>query len=160
MIIDDISSRLLAHLQNWTSLIPPLLVLHTCKYRLNFHFYDFSDKNRFVTGSRNGYVTIWNIVKSESKSRKIFDHSDQTLIATFVEYANNKIFAAGRNKAKLLILDLNLTILKVVDHQFNNYVETIKATSSYIAVGQIYGYVSVFNHDGNLILVSYNRSIK
>ena len=158
MIIDDISSRLLAHLQSWISMIPPLSVLRTCKYRFNFYFFDFSDKNRFVTGSRNGIVTIWN--NSKLKSRKMFNHSDPVYNATFVQYANNKVFAVAKDYSKLHILDLALTTLKVVDHQFNGFVETIKATSSYIAVGQLHGDVSVFDHDGILVLVSYSRSIK
>ena len=85
-------------------------MLLICKITSIFTFINFSDGNRFVTGSGNGIVTVWN--DSTPKSRKVFNNSEQWKNATLVAYADNKIFAVGYCEARLHILDLELNTLK------------------------------------------------
>ena len=112
-----------------------------------------SEDNRFVTGSKNGIVTVCN--DSTPRSRKVFNNSDQRYNATRVRYANNKIFAVGLYKAKLHILNLELKTLKIVDHDFNDETYVLVASDNYVAIGDYSGNVTVFDHNGNLLLVSY-----
>ena len=112
-------------------------------------YYYFSDENRFVTGSKNGYVTVLN--DSTPKSRKVFNQSEQWRNATLVRYANNKIFATGY--AKLHILDLELETYKVVDHEFND-ISVLAASDNYVAIGDWDRHVNIFNHNGDRVLVS------
>ena len=76
----------------------------------------------------------------------------------------DKIFAIGRENAKLHILDLELTTLKVVDHEFGGMISVMETSSKYVAIGQGRYYsasvVTVFDKNGNHVLVSYFRSGK
>ena len=86
------------------------------------------------------------------KSKKLFKKTP-----TFVGYADNKIFAIGKGEFRLHILDLELTIMKVVDHQFDEGtgISFMKVSDSYVATGQFGGNVTVFDHNGNRVVVSY-----
>ena len=114
---------------------------------------DSSDENRFVVGSKDGHVTIW--TKSSPKSTKLFNNSEQWKNATFVKYANKKIFAIGKSNARLHILDLKLNTLKKVDHQFEREITAMESSSSFVAIGEACGNVSIFDNNGDLILVSH-----
>ena len=90
------------------------------------------------------------------KSKKLFNNSEQCKNATLVQYADNKIFAIGHREARLHILDLKLRTLKVVDHKFEEWINVMKSSNLYIGVGEeTHGNVTVFDHNGNRVLVSY-----
>ena len=90
------------------------------------------------------------------KSKKLFNNSYQQNNATRVQYADNKIFAIGYYAARLHILDLALTTLKVVDHQFEKTITVMKSTNSYVGIGEESpGNVTIFDHNGNRVLVSF-----
>ena len=74
--------------------------------------------------------------------------------ATFVKYANNKIYAIARSDSMLTIMDLELNTLKVIDHKFENQIKILAATDKYVAVGEENGNVTVFDDNYNLVLVS------
>ena len=97
---------------------------------------------------------IW--ADSMLKSKKIFNNAKQERNATLVAYADNKIFAVGRSKARLHILDLALNTLKVAGHQFEKSISVVKASGSHVAIGESWsGNVVVFDHNGKRVLVSY-----
>ena len=59
-------------------------------------------------------------------TRKFFNASDEFENETFVRYSNGKIFAIDNIQYKsglLHVLDLELDILKVVDHRFKGVVD-------------------------------------
>ena len=91
------------------------------------------------------------------KSRKVFNNSEQWKNATFVRYAANKIFAIGRYDTKLQILNSPLypDTLKVVDHEFDDWIRVLVASDNYVAIGDESGNVTIFNHNGDRLLVSY-----
>ena len=89
------------------------------------------------------------------KSRKLFKNTQQSKNATLVQYADNKIFALGIKKARLHILDLELNVLKVADHQFEGSIMVMKSSESFLGIGDLKGNVTILDHDGNLVLVSY-----
>ena len=97
-------------------------------------------------------VTIWK--DSTPKSRKLFNNSEQSNNATFVRYANNKIFAVGYREAKMHILDLELKTLEVVECKLGR-TRVLAASENFVAIGEWYGRVIVFNHNGDRVLVSY-----
>ena len=110
-----------------------------------------------MSGSKKGHVTIWS--NSTSKSRKIFNNSEQTVPswknATFVRYVNGKIFTIAKFESQLHILDLELNTLKVVDHQFKGQISVMESTTSFIAIGEChFENVTVFDNNGNHVLVS------
>ena len=111
---------------------------------------DISDRNRFVTGSKDGHVTIWTDAKPVSK--RVFDN------ATIVKYINNKIYAIGRRHAKLTVLNMNLETTEFFDYQSAGSIMVLVATDKYVAVGDSFGYVNVFDNDGSMVLVSCVRS--
>ena len=111
----------------------------------------FSDKNRFVTGSKSGHVTVW--TNSVPKTKKIFNNAEQWKNATFVKYANNKIYAIARRNSRLRILDLELNTPKIIDHKFEDGIHTLTATDKYVAVGE-WKSVTVFDRNYNRVLVS------
>ena len=74
--------------------------------------------------------------------------------ATFVKYANNKVYAIARGDSMLTIMDLELNTLKVIDHEFGYDIQILTATDKYVAVGEDWGYVTVFDHNYDLVLVS------
>ena len=112
-------------------------------------FFTFSDKNRFVSGSKNGHVTVWtNFVP---KTKKVFNNAEQRKNATFVKYANNKVYAIS-DDSMLTIMDLELNTLKVIDQKFND-VCVLTATDKYVAVVD-WKNVTVFDQNYNLVLVS------
>ena len=113
--------------------------------------FHFSDKNRFVTGSKNGHVTLW--ANSVSKTKKIFNNAEQEKNATFVKYANNKIYAIAKRDSKLTILDLELNTLKIIDHEFEKGTLILTVTDEYVAVGDCFN-VTVFDKNYNVVLVS------
>lgn len=92
-------------------------------------------------------MTVWS--GSTPKSRKVLDGK------TFVRYANNKIFAVGAYSNGLHILDLQLTTLKVVQHKFKGAIFTMETSGDIIAFGEGGGNVTVFNNNGEIVLVSY-----
>ena len=87
-------------------------------------------------------------------SKKLFSNSDQDKNATLVQYANEKIFAVGRAESQLHVLDLELNVMKVVDHQFEETISVMVSTGSYVAIGESNGSVTVFDNKGNHVLVS------
>ena len=89
------------------------------------------------------------------KSKKLFNSSEQYKNATFVQFANNKIFAVGQNEARLHILDLALNTLCVADHQFEKEIRVMKSSESFVAIGEWYGNVTFFDTNGRRVLVSY-----
>ena len=118
-------------------------------------FHNFSDENQFVVGLYDGHVAIW--ANSVLKSKKLFNYSVEYENATRVQYADNKVFAIGYpKKAKLHILDLQLNILKVADHQFGDWISSMASSESYVAIGEwSSGNVTVLDHNGSRVLVSY-----
>ena len=114
---------------------------------------NFSNENRFVCGFKDGKVAVW--ADSMLKSKKLFNNSGQWKNATLVAYADNKIFAVGKKEARLHILDLELNILKVVDHQFVKGITVMKSSNSFVAIGEYGGNVTVFDKNGRRVLVSY-----
>ena len=133
-------------------MVPPLGLPLSCKFCLFCFCISFSDKNRFVSGSKNGHVTIWkNFVP---KTEKVFNNANQKDNATLVKYANNKIYAIARDDSMLTIMDLELKTLKVIDHKFENEISILTATETYVAVGDKDGNVTVFDKNYNLVLVS------
>ena len=112
----------------------------------------FSDKNRFVTGSKNGHVTVW--TNYVPKTKKIFNNAEQWKNATFVKYANNKIYAIGFRDSRLTILDLELNTLKIIDHKFEGTISVLTVTDEYVAVGDYSHNVTVFDKNYNRVLVS------
>ena len=128
---------------------------------MTFTFVNFSDENCFVTGSKNGIVTVWN--DSTPRWREVFKNCEKwynggfVANATFVRYANNKIFAIGRYDTKLQILNSPLypDTLKVVDHEFDDWIRVLVASDNYVAIGDESGNVTIFNHNGDRVLVSY-----
>ena len=112
----------------------------------------FSDKNRFVTGSKNGHVTVW--TNSIPKTRKIFNHSEFWKNGTIVKYANSKIYAIARYISRLTILDLELNTLKIIDHKFEDRIDILTVTNEYVAVGDYSNDVTVFDKNYNRVLVS------
>ena len=118
-----------------------------------FSFINFSDKNRFVSGSRNGHITVWtNFVPN---SKKIFKNTEQENNATFVKYANNKIYAIAELDSLLTIMDLELNTLEVIDHKFKDKISILTATDKYVSVGD-WNNVTVFDQNYYLVLVSSN----
>ena len=97
-------------------------------------------------------MTVWtNFVP---KTKKIFNNAEQWKNATFVKYANNKVYAISEN-SMLTIMDLELNTLKVIDHKFENEITVLTATDKYVAVGEYWsGNVTVFDQNYNLVLVS------
>ena len=124
----------------------------SCKPFIVTYYVTFSDENRFVTGSKDGHVTIW--TNSSQQSKKVFNNSEQFKNATLVKYRNNRIYAIGYREATLTIMDLSLGLIKVVPHKFENPIRLLVASSKYIAVGEFAGNVSVFDDKENLVLVS------
>ena len=112
-----------------------------------------SDKDRFVTGSKSGHVTIW--TNSGPISKKVFNNSEQKKSATRVVYANNKIYTLGLQEAQLTVMDVNLEVIKVIDHEFGSSIWELAASEKYVAVGEIQGNVTVFDDSGNVVLVSH-----
>ena len=102
----------------------------------------FSDEKRFVVGTYNGMVSICNDKHGVFQSQGKFKNSD---------------FAIGREESKLHILSMILRNLKVVDYEFNAAIWVLVASDSYVAVGDESGCVTIFNHDGDLLLVSYKK---
>ena len=132
----------------------------TCKNYFCFNFYSFSDENRFVVGFKDGHVAVW--ANSMFKSKKLFNNFEQSYNAALVQYTldRNKIFAIGRSKARLHIMDIELNISKVVGHQFEDSISAMASSKSYIAIAghyhtTQYNDVLIFDHDGNLVLVGY-----
>ena len=74
---------------------------------------------------------------------------------TYVRYANKKIFAVGWDEAKLHILDMELKTLKVVQHEFEEWISVMAADNQYVAIGECGPDVTVFDHEGNVLLVCY-----
>ena len=112
-----------------------------------------SDKNRFVTGSKDGHVTIWTDAKPFFK--RVYEN------ATRVKYNGHKIYAVGRQQGKLTVLNMDLETIKVVDHASVGSIEVLVVTEKYVAVGDALnigdiqiGYVNVFDKDGRRVLVS------
>ena len=54
----------------------------------------------------------------------------------------------------LTIMDLELNTLRVIDHEFKDSIWVLTATDKYVAVGDNYGNVTVFDDNYNLVLVS------
>ena len=96
------------------------------KINLRVTNYQFSYDSVFVTGSRNGSVSLWSDGKIE-KSAKIFDEW------TLVIYRDGQIFAASKNKAAVE-LDMTLNIIKKFDGR-NSQPVTIDANQNYFVVG-------------------------
>ena len=68
---------------------------------------------------------------------------------------NNKIYAVGRQGAQLTVMDVNLEVLKVIDHKFGRSIWAHAASEKYVAVGESDGNVTVFDDNANRVLVSY-----
>ena len=114
-------------------------------FRCNKNY--FSDGSRFVTGSEDGHVTVWQ--DNLQKSVQLFPSK------VLVKYAGDKIYAIDKSGSKLAVLDTNLVVLKAINHRFGSQVSVLAATDSYVAVGELLsGKVTVFNNKGRLILVS------
>ena len=97
------------------------------------YLYSSNDSN-FVTGSRNGTVTLWKN-KIIEKSVKHFDEW------TLVLFKNDRIFAASANK-DVIELNLSLDVVK----RFNGrdcQPFTIDANEEYLIVGYKSGNVDV-----------------
>ena len=112
----------------------------------------FSDKDRFVTGSKDGHVTIW--TNSTPTSKRIFTSSKQWNNRTLVKYINRKIYAISYRHSKLTVMNMNLKVIKVFDYEFRRGVCLLVASQKYVAVGDLEGRVIVFDGNGNLVLVS------
>ena len=87
-----------------------------------------------------------------SESKKLFNS-----YATFVRFVDKKIFAIGKRQSLLHILDPDLTILEVVDYQFEEEITVLQSSSSHVAIGEKDGQVTIFDKDGNFVMVSYFR---
>ena len=101
-------------------------------------------------------MTVW--TNSIPKTKKTFKNAEQWKNATFVKYANNKIYAIGYCDSMLTILDLELNTLKIIDHKFEGRISVLTVTDEYVAVGEWFGNVTVFNKSYNLVLVSSTTS--
>ena len=86
----------------------------------------FRSGSKFVTGSRNGTISLWNKNKIE-KSAKIFDER------AIVLYKNSAIFAASENK-DVVELNMNLDVVKNF-HGRNSQPFTIDANENSLVVG-------------------------
>ena len=100
-------------------------------------------------------MAVWG--SSILKAKKLFNNFEQSYNAALVQYGGNKIFAIGEEHARLHILDVELNISKVVGHQFEEWISAMASSKSYIAVGEHFpsASVTVFDHNGNLVLVGY-----
>ena len=91
---------------------------------------------KFVTGSRNGTVSLWKNKEIE-KSTKLFDEW------TLVLFKNGAIFAASKNK-DVVELDTNLDVVKKFKGR-ESQPYSIDANENYLVVGYDYesGFVDV-----------------
>ena len=95
----------------------------------------FSNNSKFVTGARDGTISLWANKKIE-KSAKHFTEW------TLVFYKNDHIFAASKNK-DVVELNMSLEIVKKFTGR-NCQPFTIDANENYLVVGyQFGGYVDV-----------------
>ena len=51
-------------------------------------------------------------------------------------------------------MDVNLEVLKVIDHKFESSIRTLTASEKFVAVGEYNGCVTVFDNKENSVLVS------
>ena len=96
-----------------------------CKYLSHVKVEILSDDSKFVTGSKNGTVTLWKQKKIE-KSTKLFDEW------TLVLFKSDHIFAAAQNN----VVELNMTLEVVKTFSGRNAQPfTIDANERYLVVG-------------------------
>ena len=99
----------------------------------------FSNDTAFVTGARNGSVSLWRN-KAIQKTVKLFDKW------TLVLFKGDCIFAASENK-DLLELNTNLDIVKKFTGR-NSQPYTIDVNENYLVVGYLYsGLVDVHSRN-------------
>ena len=102
---------------------------------------NFSDNTTFVTGARNGTISLWKNKKVEMSMFRDKISNEWTL----VHHKNGRIFAASKNKDVVeLNMDLN-TVKKFQGRDSQPY--TMDADKRYLIVGYKNGYVDVHCRD-------------
>ena len=103
-------------------------------------------ENQFLTGSKNGFVTLWS-GNEQVLSSKISDK------AVLVKYFNKEIYAIAEDSS-LFFLGLDLQTKAVISNNVTGKINCLEASAGYISYGGFNNHVAVVDRNGQYCLVS------